>query len=387
MDENITIVVIAYNRTNSLKRLLESLNMIRSNDSIRLYISIDRAKEDDINNQNVLKIAKDFNWKFGEKIVDFKEENLGLRKHVLQCGNLTKKYKNLIVLEDDIVVSPLMYIYAKQVLHFYKNKEEIAGFGLYKFERNQYVNEPFYPINDGSDVFFAQVACSWGQMWTCSQWEKFYNWYINNQNENFDETNMPSNIKKWSDKSWLKYYMKYLVEKNKYFVYPQTSMTTNFTDVGTHNKKRDISYQTNLAINNKNELKFRFENLDESNCVYDAFFENQRIKKIMKYDEDIECDFYGTKDINKITNKLLLSSKSYSYKIIDNFSTIMYPYEQNIVNGIKGEDLFLYDLSNKNEKVTKNNYQQHIRYVYRIGNMDGRILKSMRKDNYTRICK
>ena len=380
MEEEITIVIIAYNRPNSLKRLLESLKEIKSNEKIRLYISIDRAKNEDLDN-NTFRVAKDFKWKFGEKIVDFKKENLGLRQHVLQCGNLTSEYNNIIMLEDDIVVSPLMYVYAKQVLQYYKNEEKIAGFGLYKFERNQYVNEPFYPISDGTDVFFAQVACSWGQMWTAEQWKKFYNWYIKNENVNFAETNMPTNIKRWSEKSWLKYFMKYLVEQNKYFVYPQISMTTNFTDVGTHNKKSDISYQTVLAVNNNNNINinFRFEKIDESNCLYDAFFENQCMGEITKYGENIECDFYGTKDINKINSKLLLSSKVYNYEIIHKFDIVMYPYEQNIINKIKGKDLFLYDLSKKITQVEKADYQRHIRYIYRIGNMDGKILKAYEK--------
>ena len=387
MSENLTIIVIAFNRPKSLKRLLSSLNKIKSNDKIRLHISIDRAKNEDENNKEVFKVAQDFNWKFGEKIVNLQNENLGLRKHVIKCGNLTEKYENIIMLEDDLVVSPLIYIYAKQALLFYSKAEEIAGFGLYKFERNQYVNEPFYPLNDGSDVFFAQVACSWGQMWSRNQWSKFYNWYLKNQQTNFDVTNMPSNIKIWSEKSWLKYFMKYLVEENKFFVYPQISLTTNFTDVGTHNKKNDISYQTNLAICNDKNVEFRFENLSESNCVYDVFFENKKIKNIIMCDEDIECDFYGTKDINKVNSKLLLSYKRYPYQIVNKFGTVMYPYEQNIINNIVGEDLFLYNLSNKKENKIKNLYQHHLKYIYRIGNMDGRILKNLRKNINKRINK
>lgn len=147
--------------------------------------------------------------------------NLGLKRHVLKCGNLTQIYDNIIVLEDDLIVSPLLYTYAKQVLHYYKDREEIAGFGLYSFQRNPTSNMPFYPINDGTDVYFLQYACSWGQMWTKNKWGDFYNWYNENKDKEFYDRKIPSHVCNWDNKSWLKYHIKYVIEANKFFVYPQ----------------------------------------------------------------------------------------------------------------------------------------------------------------------
>ena len=154
-----TIVVICFNRPKSLKRLLKSLNRIKTyGDEITLYISVDNAKKFDINNEEVKKIAKSFEWKYGNKVIDIKDKNLGLKNHVIECGNLTNKFDNLIVLEDDLLVSPLIYEYSKQVVDFYDNDERIAGYGLYKYPKNQYANRIFEPLNDGSDVFFMQNA-------------------------------------------------------------------------------------------------------------------------------------------------------------------------------------------------------------------------------------
>ena len=134
--KNIAIVVVAFNREKSLIRLLNSLNslVVQKEEEIPLYISIDRAKDRNLENQRVVEIAKEFEWKFGKKIVNYREKNMGLKKHILECGKLTDIYENIIVLEDDIVVSPLMYTYAKQVIDFYKGNKEIAGFGLYSFQ-------------------------------------------------------------------------------------------------------------------------------------------------------------------------------------------------------------------------------------------------------------
>lgn len=127
---SLAIVVIAFNRKKSLERLLNSLNKlnVRKDEDIVLHISIDKSKEMSKENSEVIEYAKQFQWNFGTKIVDCKKENMGLRNHILECGKLTNRYENVIVLEDDIVVSPLMYTYAKQVIEFYKENKDIAGF-------------------------------------------------------------------------------------------------------------------------------------------------------------------------------------------------------------------------------------------------------------------
>ena len=100
---SITIVVVTYNRANSLDRLLNSLNNVNYlDDKVNLYISIDKENTD--KHKEVVKIAQEFKWKYGEKILNIEETNLGLKEHILKCGNLTNIYENVIVLEDDIVV-------------------------------------------------------------------------------------------------------------------------------------------------------------------------------------------------------------------------------------------------------------------------------------------
>ncbi len=69
------IVVVAYNRPHSLKRLLSSLANARKADGARLIISIDNNGSE---NQPVVDIAKNFNWPFGEKEVIHQPVKLGL---------------------------------------------------------------------------------------------------------------------------------------------------------------------------------------------------------------------------------------------------------------------------------------------------------------------
>lgn len=104
----IAICAIGYNRVDSLSRLLSSLNAAVYDENVTLIISLDRSKTLDIKTY-----SDEFEWKHGEKKVILQECNLGLRKHVLRCGQYMNDYgfDALVVLEDDITVSPYFYSY------------------------------------------------------------------------------------------------------------------------------------------------------------------------------------------------------------------------------------------------------------------------------------
>ena len=101
---NIPIVVVAYDRLHSLKRITDSLLQAEYPQGAELIISIDRG-----DNRQVLEYADSLSWPFGEKRVIYRPENLGLKRHILCCGDLTQDYDGIILLEDDLVVSPDFY--------------------------------------------------------------------------------------------------------------------------------------------------------------------------------------------------------------------------------------------------------------------------------------
>ena len=168
-DRNIpAIVAIGFNRPLALKRLLYTIAKANypADVSIALVISIDKG-----DNSEVLDVAKDFVWQRGEKIVIEQVENLGLRRHVISCGDLTEKYKTVIILEDDLLVSPEFYHYTLEAVNYYQNSLEIAGISLYAYDFNEYAETKFVPLEDGYDNYFIQTASSWGQVWTRQQWQ------------------------------------------------------------------------------------------------------------------------------------------------------------------------------------------------------------------------
>jgi len=348
-DINIPIVVVTYNREKSLERLLESLSKAYyDNESIELIISIDKS-----NNAKIYKIADEFDWKFGKKNVIKHDNNLGLRKHILKCGDLTSENDAVIILEDDLVVSRSFYKFAKQSYQYYKNEESIAGISLYTYKVNEFSNlRPFIPLQDECDVYFAMVPSSWGQMWTRNQWIKFRSWYGNGDKDLNDFRGLaPDEVLTWKESSWKKFFHFYLADQKKYFVYPRIALSTNMGDKGTNNIINSNAHQSLLMGDFRRD--FIFKKLEDSTSVkYDAFFENQNIiEKLYKYSNEIDIDYYGTKE-KYYKSGYCLSVNRLNYEIVAKWGLELVPYENNIEYGISGEGIFLYDLT-KPYKVNK----------------------------------
>ena len=227
MKMNTPIVIVAYNRPRSLKRLLGSIEAASYPSSeIELIISIDFAPDND----DVLEIANKFQWNHGKKTVNYQENNLGLRKHILKCGDLSLKYGSVIVVEDDLFVSPNFYNYTTSALKFCEeNGRQVGGISLYNHQLNVHTRANFMALDDGYDNWYFQFASSWGQAWNAAQWKEFMAWYQAKPIID-DDIRVPEYVRSWSEKSWLKYNIAYLIDKNKFFLYPKISLSTNFSD-------------------------------------------------------------------------------------------------------------------------------------------------------------
>lgn len=374
------IVVIAYNRINSLKRLLSSLENADYPEGVKipLVISIDRQSDD--GNQNVFELAKEFEWTFGDKEVIYHKENLGLKEHVLSCGDLSSKYGSVILLEDDLFVSPAFYSFATEALRFSDGNDRIGGVSLYNHRLNVHVREPFMAIHEPYDNWYFQFAQSWGQAVSSYQWEGFRKWLADNNDKDISSVDVPVNVSTWSEKSWLKYHIKYLIETDKYFLYPSISYTTNFSDEGTHAVEVVNDLQVQMSGKRKN-VPFNFALPDETRSVYDAFFENVKLKDellelIYGMDADSEdtgaetdnicIDLYGYKPFGE-NIRYALSSKALPYKRIIGFSRNLRPIDENVFLKINGNDFFLYDLK-KSAEPPKINVIGKILYNYRAIN-------------------
>lgn len=331
------IVLVGYNRPDTLKRLLQSVgNAVYHDSDINLIISLDKAD----NEEDVVKVADDFDWKYGKKIIRRFPERQGLRKHIIECGDLTEEYGAVIILEDDLLVAPDFYEYVKAALDYYENEESITGIALYSHEWNGYARKNFVPMADQYDTYLGQYSITWGQCWNYKWWKQFKTWYLAHEGKLTENSKIPMNINHWSDKSWGKYFVNYIVEKDKYYVIPRISRSTNCSDVGEHVRIADNVHQVRLMTGPVAAYRFAPVGVAQK---YDIYFENINIKEIFHADisDNLVIDLagYGRKE----EKRYLLSTLSLPYKVIKSYGLQLRPYEMNLLHDVPGNCIFLYD--------------------------------------------
>lgn len=353
MVEDITIIVVAYNREDALKRCLRAISQASYSKKVHLIISIDRCDS----NIGIQELADDFAWEHGPKKVIYQSQHLGLREHILKCGDLSQQYGTIIVLEDDIYVSPYYYNFATQAAAFYRSDQSIAGISLYSPQYNETAGLPFEPLRSNFDIFFGQFPSSWGQVWTPEHWKSFRAWYSIKSNLiiNTQDPALPHTItKRWPETSWKKYFFKYMIENDKYFVYPYVSLSTNFSDAGTHVRNSSNKFQVPLcyqAIRNYHLCK-----IGESNIIYDAFCENIGLKDAFaeSIKNNLTVDLYATKNQGN-SERYVLTTREMNFRIIKSYALAMKPVEDNIRQNIEGYSIFLYDTTDRLEFVERKN--------------------------------
>tara|TARA_B100001250_G_scaffold188793_1_gene162219 strand:- start:6314 stop:8485 length:2172 start_codon:yes stop_codon:yes gene_type:complete len=335
-----TIIISAYNREAPLIRLLDSIKRAAFEETdITLVISIDKS-----DNENIPNIAEKFNWVHGKKKIIIHKKKLGLKKHILYCLKKVEKFKSIILLEDDLIVSKYFYNYSMQSLRYYADDNTIAGISLYNYNYTEVLKNggiyPFNAINDDADIYFMKVPSSWGLTINKDMWLQFDNWYQNNLKIN-EKSEIPNYIKAWSHTSWKKHLFHYMISENKYFIYPRVSYTSNFNDEGTSDTIVDQIFQVPLALTNK---ILNFKKITEEPVVYDEYFEitaktlNYYLPKLKKY--EYQVDLYGIKDLDIIDEKYLLTSRSTKKPIIT-WGKGMQPHVLNIINEISGNSFSL----------------------------------------------
>lgn len=358
---NIAIVTVAYNRIDSLSRLLSSLEHAYYDDHVTLIISVDKSPTNAVET-----FADEYNWPYGQKVVDKHAQNLGLRAHMMSLGKWFNQYDALIVLEDDVVVAESYYSFAKQAILKYQHCDTIAGISLYSYHVNYQTNLPFCPIRDTHDVYFMKCAMSWGQVWMRDSWYKFYEWYLNHQEFPILK-HLPRNICLWGKKSWLKFHIRYCIENNKYFVYPFCSLSTNFSDAGTHNNGISPNvFQVPLQLGTK--CKYILPDYDKKVVRYDGFFENISLYEHFNLSEDELCLDLNGKNGNIEGKRYWLTTKQCNYRIVKSYGLNYRPIELNILCNNSGNQIFMYDtFIFQHNKLAINN--QSYLYHYYLYNM------------------
>lgn len=288
------IVVAAWNRLESLDRLLTSLQgAIYPNEEINLIISIDGGGP-----ASLQQLANNFQWKYGPKEVITHSENLGLVRHLLSCGDLSLKYGSICLLEDDLEVAVGFYLYGCKALDYYRNHPRINGVSLYSHSiaesSSWYAFEPL--PEQGSDVYFLNYPVSWGQLWTAGWWEGFRTWAMGNEGS---LESAPGYSHLWGSETWKRDLLRYMIQSQLYFVAPKEAYSTNTGAPGVHFKETDDRFGVPLSPKTQD---WKFIDIEGSCNRFDAWFEPE-LDCLQQFCPEIPdqtvVDLYGTKTVQE----------------------------------------------------------------------------------------
>jgi hypothetical protein len=165
MNKNAPIIIFCYRR--EIKKLIKSLLKNKEASSSELFIFSDGFKSNH-DKKDVLKLRKTLKKIKGFKSVNIFEttKNKGLANSVISGVNFViKKFKNVIVLEDDLIVSPYFLNYMNSCLDYYIDDKKIwsiSGYG------------PPLPClkNYDKEVYLTTRSSSWGWSTWLDRWNK-----------------------------------------------------------------------------------------------------------------------------------------------------------------------------------------------------------------------
>jgi len=155
MNKKAPIALFVYNRPEHTKRCLKSLSENLGFSDSKLYIYCDGPKDgsDRENVKEVVDIANDAN-KYGNVQVVVRLSNYGCAQSIIDgVTQILEKYKSVIVVEDDLVLSKYFLNYMNTALNYYEKNTNVMQISGY-----------MYPVNLDikHDTFFLSIPTSWG---------------------------------------------------------------------------------------------------------------------------------------------------------------------------------------------------------------------------------
>ena len=218
--KEITIAVFAYNRPSHLRRVLISLENYKIH-SAYIFLDGPKNKKDKILQKEITFITK-YNPYIKLNLIRSKA-NKGLANSIVSGINfLAKKYKNIIILEDDCIPRKEFFIFIKKILNnkLYKNDPVlICG---YQFPELQKKNNKIFPI-------YLDYFVPWGWCVNSKYWN-IYLKYLKNKKIVFEDKllNKIKNISKHKNNNiWSRKFIQFNLMLNKKIIFPNISLIKN----------------------------------------------------------------------------------------------------------------------------------------------------------------
>ncbi len=158
------VVIFAYNRLDTLIKTVQSLSKCKLSSDTDVYFFSDgpNHQSDSLKVEKVRRYVRTITT-FNRVYLIERKENFGLAKSIITgVTEIVNKFGRVIVLEDDMVVSPNFLEYMNQGLEAYKNDNQVASIHGY-----------VYPIKNLPNNFFIKGADCWGWATWKRAWDVF----------------------------------------------------------------------------------------------------------------------------------------------------------------------------------------------------------------------
>ncbi len=227
---DLRVIVMTYARTNSLLKLLSSLNNLElDGHNASLEIWIDRSKDGKVDEATV-SAATQFRWSRGPSRVHVRDTHAGIYGQWIDTWRPVPGSKELaLILEDDLSVSPYAYRWVRAAHNKYGGRKDIAGYTLQSEGVN--VATSGSPVKGPKDqpVFLYQLLGSWGYAPHPDRWREFQDWYHNVSKDSSFKPYVPGlKMTAWyktfekkgkADSMWTMWHIYFSANRSLYTVY------------------------------------------------------------------------------------------------------------------------------------------------------------------------
>ena len=260
------VAIFAYRRPNHLRKLLQSLSENYGVEEFQVYLFIDgpRTEVDFELIQKVALTAEGFSNQLNLHVVS-SSVNLGLATSIR--SNVTKlfeKYDNLIVLEDDLILSKYFLMFMSDGLRAFVEDLSIAAVSGYSYPISTLIEGGY--ILPGGDCW---GWATWKDRWQAVNWDavKLKEELKNsgriksfNLNGNYDYFGMLVDSELGLIDSWAIYWHASMFLSGKYTYYPSQTLVLNtgMDESGTHFNSKSKGFEVKSILHDSvTEIQLR----------------------------------------------------------------------------------------------------------------------------------
>lgn len=238
------IIVLSMNRHWALSRLLSSIAAVDyGQDRVQLDIFVDMQRSTSRHDEKTVKVAREFEWPYGDKRVILHPRPMGLILAWLTCWNATSDDERAVMLEDDLEVSPLYYRFLREADDRYQNVEDLAAFSLQRatlIPRDEGYRKIQHGDNHQHSAYLYKLVGTWGFAPRAKHWTRFQQWFF----ERFPDKSFKPHvdrlrINRWyNGREWSNWFLRFCEEENLFNLYGnmpnKTTLCANWREPGEH---------------------------------------------------------------------------------------------------------------------------------------------------------